>query len=120
MLENIKNPPKGFESVIRRHFYLKKDEIMEECQKWLKYAEKRAANYVGLVNDHNSSWAAEFKKSKTQYKEMLEKTIKELEDELNKLPAPSAADLAAKQNNKRVKKKKQNTDLKALETLQHE
>ena len=25
MLENIKNPPKGFESVIRRHFYLKKD-----------------------------------------------------------------------------------------------
>lgn len=29
MIENIKNPPKGFESVIRRHFYLKKDEIME-------------------------------------------------------------------------------------------
>lgn len=29
MLENIKNPPKGFESVIRRHFYLKKDEILE-------------------------------------------------------------------------------------------
>jgi len=24
MLENIKNPPKGFETVIRRHFYLKK------------------------------------------------------------------------------------------------
>jgi hypothetical protein len=29
MLENIKNPPKGFEAVIRRHFYLKKDEILE-------------------------------------------------------------------------------------------
>jgi len=71
MLENIKNPPKGFESVIRRHFYLKKDEIMDECRKWLKYAEKRAANYVGLVNDHNSSWASEYKKSKTQYKENL-------------------------------------------------
>lgn len=54
--------------MIRRHFFLKKDEIMEECNKWLKYAEKRAANYIGLVNDHNSSWAAEFKKSKTQYK----------------------------------------------------
>lgn len=29
MLENIKNPPKGFETVIRRHFYLKQHEIME-------------------------------------------------------------------------------------------
>jgi hypothetical protein len=28
MLENLKNPPKGFESVIRRHFYLKKDEVL--------------------------------------------------------------------------------------------
>ena len=71
MLENIRNPPKGFESIIRRHFYLKRDEIMEECRKWIKYAEKRPANYVGLVNDHNVSWAAEFKKTKTQYKEML-------------------------------------------------
>jgi hypothetical protein len=41
MLENIKNPPKGFESVIRRHFYLKKNEILEECRKWQKLAEKR-------------------------------------------------------------------------------
>lgn len=30
---------------------------MEECKKWLKYAEKRPANYIGLVNDHNHSWS---------------------------------------------------------------
>ena len=102
MLENIKNPPKGFEAVIRRHFYLKKDEIMEECRKWQKYAEKRQANYVGLVNDHNSSWSNEFKKTKTQYKDMLDKAIKELQEELNKLPPPKHSDVVAK---KAVKKK---------------
>jgi len=37
----MKNPPKGFESIIKRHFYLKKEEILEETKKWLKYAEKR-------------------------------------------------------------------------------
>lgn len=79
MLENIKNPPKGFENVIKRHFYLKKDEILEETKKWLKYAEKREASYNGLVSDHNNNWSNQFKKSKTEYKTMLEKAIKELE-----------------------------------------
>ena len=27
----IKNPPKGFEEIVRRHFYIKKNEIIEEC-----------------------------------------------------------------------------------------
>ncbi len=38
MIDNIRSPPKGFETIVRRHFYLKKDEIMEECRKWQKYA----------------------------------------------------------------------------------
>lgn len=56
MIDNIRNPPKGFETVIRRHFYLKKDEILEECRKWVKYATKREASYNGLINDHNNNW----------------------------------------------------------------
>lgn len=35
MLEQIRHPSPGFEEVIRRHFYLKKDEIMEEVNKWV-------------------------------------------------------------------------------------
>jgi len=31
MIDQIKNPPKGFEDVIQRHFYSKKKEILEEC-----------------------------------------------------------------------------------------
>lgn len=71
MIEAIKNPTKGFETIIRRHFYLKKDEILEECNKWLKYASVREASYTGLINDHNNSWCAEFKKDKKKYHEML-------------------------------------------------
>lgn len=36
MIEMIKKPPKGFEEVVRKHFLLKKEEILEQCQKWLK------------------------------------------------------------------------------------
>ena len=33
MIDQLRNPSKGFENVIRRHFYLKKDEIMTEVRK---------------------------------------------------------------------------------------
>jgi hypothetical protein len=55
MIDAIRNPPKGFETIIKRHFYLKKEEILEECNLWIKYAD-REASYVGLINDHNSNW----------------------------------------------------------------
>ena len=117
----MRNPPKGFETVIRRHFYVKQHEILEECKKWLLYAEKRQANYVGLVNDHNNSWSAEFKKSKTQYKDMLEKVIKELEEEFAKLPVPSINDIISQKAEKKKKKKKEDKNLlKKLEDETHE
>jgi hypothetical protein len=51
---------------------------------------------------------------------MLDKAISELEEELNKLPAPSLGDLAAKQTAKRSKKKKETADINALEKMEHE
>ncbi len=71
MLGQIRKPSKGFESVIKRHFYIKKAEIMKEVNLWLEYAEKHEAAYVGLVNDHNYTWANQFKATKSKYKEML-------------------------------------------------
>ena len=35
ILDQLKNPSKGFETVIKTHFSLKKDKILEECNKWL-------------------------------------------------------------------------------------
>lgn len=93
MIDQIRDPPKGFESIVRRHFYLKKDEILEECRKWIEYADTRDASYAGLINDHNSSWCNEFKKNKKAYHKKLVEAVAELETELNKIQPPSAADL---------------------------
>ena len=72
MIDAIKNPTPGFETIIRRHFFLKKDEILEEMRKWLKFALVREASYTGLINDHNSNWCTEFKTDKRRYHDMLQ------------------------------------------------
>ena len=35
MVDQLENPPKGFEEVIRRHFSLKKDEVVKQAEEWL-------------------------------------------------------------------------------------
>jgi len=55
MIDMIKNPPKGFESIIRRNFFLKKDQILSEVREWIEDESK--AKYEELVHDHNHSWA---------------------------------------------------------------
>lgn len=64
---------------MRRHFYLKRFEIMEEVSKWVEYANTRSASYVGLVSDHNCHWCSQFKKSKTAFYDMLKLAVGELE-----------------------------------------
>jgi len=85
MIDQIRDPPKGFESIVRRHFYLKKAEIMEEVNKWVEYADTKDATYTGLINDHNGTWCNEFKKQKKAYHKKLVEAVAELEIELNKL-----------------------------------
>jgi uncharacterized protein YukE len=75
--------------VIKRHFYVKKQEVLTEVHHWLALASKNEAAYTGLINDHNQSWCSQFKQSKTRYKEMLEEVVKQLEDALNKLDRPT-------------------------------
>ena len=89
MVEAIRKPPRGFESVVRRHFYLKKEQILKEVKSWLPIAEKNEANYTGLVSSHNWKWCEIFKKEKLAYKEHLQQVIEELEIELHKLEPPS-------------------------------
>lgn len=89
MLGQLNNPPKGFETVVKRHFYIKKEEILKDLYKWIERAEKREALYTNLVHDHNSNIAKDFQKSKTRYKEALEKEVKDFEEALNKLDKPT-------------------------------
>jgi ubiquitin-protein ligase len=106
MIDNIRDPPKGFESVIKRHFFIRRESILTEVHRWLKWSKKRSATYVSLVYDHNSIWCNEFKKSATKYTEMLGEAIKELEQEFANLNPPARADLLSKTQSPRKKKQR--------------
>lgn len=51
-------------------------------------ADKKQASYVGLVNDHNTTWCTDLK-VKGKYKELLVKQYEELKSLLSKLPEPN-------------------------------
>jgi hypothetical protein len=107
MLGQIKNPSKGFETVILRHFYIKKEEILKDVNRWHERADKFEASYSGLVSSHNHQIAGDFNKSKTKYKEMFGQVLKELEDALHKLDKPANYQLAPKVQKKKEEKKKE-------------
>lgn len=85
MIDQIKNPSPGFEEVIRRHFYLKKDIILKEVGKWVKYGEVRPCTYGGLVSDHNYKYCQRFNQDSKKYLEELKKAIVDLEGVLKEL-----------------------------------
>ena len=102
MIEQMRNPPKGFETVVRRHFYLKKAEILAEAKQWIELAKTKDASYTGC---QNYNWQGIFNQSKTKYQEMLTEIVKELEEELNRLPVPSDIEEESKTETKRAARK---------------
>ena len=86
MVNMIKKPPSGFEDVVRRHFYIKRDVILKECATWVKMAEVRNAMYSSLVSDHNSRYASLFNEPNGYINE-LKNQIKSLEAVLKELVA---------------------------------
>jgi len=117
MLGQIRHPSKGFEAVIRRHFYLKKQEILEECKTWIKWAKTKNASYNGC---QNYNWQRLFQQSKDKYHDMLVEIVNELKEELDKLPPPSEADLAEVQEHKKIAKverTKRVEDVKQMEDI---
>jgi len=57
MLGQLEKPAFGFEEVIQRHFFLKKDEILEQLEKW--------------QNDMNGEYIGYFKKEANKLREKL-------------------------------------------------
>lgn len=115
MIDQIKFPPKGFEEIIKRHFYLKKAEILRACNKWIKIAEsgKRKASYTGLINSHNNKWCKVFQETPNTYARMLKEAVNELKTELDKIPPPKTANIKI---NRRKKKRKMKST-KRLEVI---
>jgi hypothetical protein len=55
MSDMIKRPPLGFESVVRKHFKLAKEEIMREISTWVNQAKDiRPSASIRLTQSHNA------------------------------------------------------------------
>ena len=87
MNDILEHVPVGFEDVIQKHFYYKKNEILKTCQKWLEEAQnpKVTPDYTGLVVSHNYEVANLFTKTKDAYYIELAKEIEILRTNLNVL-----------------------------------
>lgn len=75
MIDALKSPSKPFEDVIKKHFFLQRDVIKEQCQQWLLDAEK----YTTPVNNYVSSY------TKERYVAALKEAVRDLETELDAL-----------------------------------
>ena len=87
IIDAIKNPPAGFEKIIKRSFYLKKNDILREVKEWVDRAKTVAANYTGLVHDHNYTWAPQLS-PEGKYAQLMEEIYKELKETLESIPSP--------------------------------
>ena len=116
MIEQIKNPSKGFEEVIKRHFYLKKEQIIKEVKEWVELSKKKEAKYTSFSYDHNTTWASKFNQPKN-YTKMLEEIIIELEKTLNQLPLPTDLQKKAEDEKKEKMKKVEKMTFENLENV---
>lgn len=89
ILEQLKNPTRGFEEVIRRNFFLKKDMIIAEIDEWIELDKTQEANYKdGLTTSHNSAIVNMLSEKDTSYREKIIELRKELVAEFAKLDSP--------------------------------
>ena len=77
MIDMIKNPPKGFENIIKIHFFLKKEQILKEVDSWIERAEKIPYKMDGLISSHNGKYSSRFQ-NKSNYISDLKKIREEL------------------------------------------
>ncbi|XP_038601850.1 LOW QUALITY PROTEIN: baculoviral IAP repeat-containing protein 6 [Tachyglossus aculeatus] len=75
MLEQIRNPSPCFKEVIHKHFYLKRVEIMAQCEEWIADIQQYSSDKrVGRTMSHHAA--------------ALKRHTAQLREELLKLPCP--------------------------------
>lgn len=106
MIDMIDHPPKGFEDVIKIHFYLKKDKILKEVDSWIEKGKTVPFSFDGLSSSHNSSYANRFK-NKDNYIEDMKKIREELKKKLDSIKLDESL-LKQKVIEKKVAQQKKN------------
>ncbi|KAI3362796.1 hypothetical protein L3Q82_001656 [Scortum barcoo] len=75
MLEQMRNPSPCFKEVIHKHFYLKRTEIMSQCEEWIADIQQYSSDKrVGRTMSHHAA--------------ALKRHTAQLREELLKLPCP--------------------------------
>uniref|UniRef100_A0A914ZBD2 UBC core domain-containing protein n=1 Tax=Panagrolaimus superbus TaxID=310955 RepID=A0A914ZBD2_9BILA len=74
MLEQIRYPPKGFEEIIRRHFWIKRDEICEQIEEWIgemqKLVDTATDQSIRVTKSSLSGLTKNFEDLKTEFSRM--------------------------------------------------
>ncbi|KAK9411867.1 baculoviral IAP repeat-containing protein 6 [Crotalus adamanteus] len=79
MLEQIRNPSPCFKEVIHKHFYLKRIDIMAQCEEWIADIQQYSSDKrVGRTMSHHAA--------------ALKRHTAQLREELQKLPCPEGLD----------------------------
>ncbi|XP_056342469.1 baculoviral IAP repeat-containing protein 6 isoform X8 [Oenanthe melanoleuca] len=79
MLEQMRNPSPCFKEVIHKHFYLKRVEIMAQCEEWIADIQQYSSDKrVGRTMSHHAA--------------ALKRHTAQLREELLKLPCPEGLD----------------------------
>lgn len=79
MLEQIRNPSPCFKEVIHKHFYLKRVEVMAQCEEWIADIQQYSSDKrVGRTMSHHAA--------------ALKRHTAQLREELLKLPCPQGLD----------------------------
>ena len=82
----------------RRHFYLKRDSILAQCDEWIAAARAETdadVLYENLVVSHNAALVTRFAGARGTYAAMLQEAVADLRGELAKLEAPTIADASS-------------------------
>ena len=107
IVDQLRNPSFGFEDVIRRNFYLKKDMILKDVDEWIQLAKTEPATYC-----HQNTFDSQLQ-PKGAYLKFMEDLKKELIEEFAKLDSPYA-DISQKSITKEEEKTGEETKETAL------
>eukprot|EP01122_Echinamoeba_exundans_P001349 TRINITY_DN11423_c0_g1_i1.p1 TRINITY_DN11423_c0_g1~~TRINITY_DN11423_c0_g1_i1.p1 ORF type:complete len:3880 (+),score=662.12 TRINITY_DN11423_c0_g1_i1:92-11731(+) len=102
ILEQLRSPAKGFEDIISTHFKLKKQEVIKQCDSWLKELKQAAANpSTKAVTNALFGTSVPAGTSAANY-EKMKQLVDEIKSHLARLdsggpaPSPSAYDVEKK------------------------
>ncbi|XP_033127778.1 baculoviral IAP repeat-containing protein 6-like isoform X2 [Anneissia japonica] len=116
MLEMVRNPPLVFKNVIQNHFYLKKAEIMAQCEEWVSLLTRYCSNKrVGKTMAHHLTT---LKRHTAQLREELKKLKPPknlLESDKGEKPEPLPTPVSTQESTSHLSKEK--TDEQAQETV---